>query len=203
IRSDDLLYFLHPANTFFVFFFFFSSRRRHTRYIGDWSSDVCSSDLRCAVKGQSGRQGRKFSRRHHRPHAKFLRLHQNSQTTQRSGRSRSRCGPRRPDRQSRLPRHWSNHLATQKSGLSLQSLQPRHSRTDNPESLFPPEPKLVPTKLLRFSVLAGWAKCTDRATARPAAKSPLKSCLPRLWSMPIDLHDSLERPMPAGSFFKI
>src|ERR1017187_656491 len=23
---------------------FFSSRRRHTRYIGDWSSDVCSSD---------------------------------------------------------------------------------------------------------------------------------------------------------------
>src|SRR5437762_12415957 len=28
-----------------MFFFFFSSRRRHTRYIGDWSSDVCSSDL--------------------------------------------------------------------------------------------------------------------------------------------------------------
>src|SRR5437762_11688512 len=26
-------------------FVFFSSRRRHTRYIGDWSSDVCSSDL--------------------------------------------------------------------------------------------------------------------------------------------------------------
>src|SRR5437879_12946620 len=25
--------------------FFFSSRRRHTIYIGDWSSDVCSSDL--------------------------------------------------------------------------------------------------------------------------------------------------------------
>src|SRR5437763_1875676 len=25
--------------------FFFSSRRRHTRYLGDWSSDVCSSDL--------------------------------------------------------------------------------------------------------------------------------------------------------------
>src|SRR5437879_7339597 len=23
----------------------FSSKRRHTRYIGDWSSDVCSSDL--------------------------------------------------------------------------------------------------------------------------------------------------------------
>src|SRR5438876_7166466 len=24
---------------------FFSSRRRHTRWTGDWSSDVCSSDL--------------------------------------------------------------------------------------------------------------------------------------------------------------
>src|SRR5690348_18320595 len=30
---------------FFCFFFFFSSRRRHTRWTGDWSSDVCSSDL--------------------------------------------------------------------------------------------------------------------------------------------------------------
>src|SRR5436189_3653596 len=30
---------------YIVFVFFFSSRRRHTRYIGDWSSDVCSSDL--------------------------------------------------------------------------------------------------------------------------------------------------------------
>src|SRR6476661_8847992 len=28
------------------FFFFFSSRRRHTRFKCDWSSDVCSSDLR-------------------------------------------------------------------------------------------------------------------------------------------------------------
>ena len=28
-----------------ILVFFFSSRRRHTRYIGDWSSDVCSSDL--------------------------------------------------------------------------------------------------------------------------------------------------------------
>src|SRR3989454_9086428 len=29
----------------FCFVFFFSSRRRHTRLQGDWSSDVCSSDL--------------------------------------------------------------------------------------------------------------------------------------------------------------
>src|SRR6267154_2287085 len=27
------------------FVFFFTSRRRHTRWTGDWSSDVCSSDL--------------------------------------------------------------------------------------------------------------------------------------------------------------
>ena len=29
-----------------VFVFFFSSRRRHTRLVRDWSSDVCSSDLK-------------------------------------------------------------------------------------------------------------------------------------------------------------
>src|SRR5216684_7953318 len=44
--------------------FFFSSRRRHTRCSRDWSSDVCSSDLRtmfgilhgvcCCVKGAGG-----------------------------------------------------------------------------------------------------------------------------------------------------
>src|SRR5256885_4816426 len=31
--------------THIILFFFFSSRRRHTRLQGDWSSDVCSSDL--------------------------------------------------------------------------------------------------------------------------------------------------------------
>src|SRR5690606_39366763 len=31
---------------FVLLFFFFSSRRRHTRFSRDWSSDVCSSDLR-------------------------------------------------------------------------------------------------------------------------------------------------------------
>src|SRR5688572_32576153 len=34
----------------FFFFFFFSSRRRHTRFDCDWSSDVCSSDLRRRVR---------------------------------------------------------------------------------------------------------------------------------------------------------
>src|SRR5690242_21298856 len=34
-----------------MFLFFFSSRRRHTRLTCDWSSDVCSSDLRKIHKG--------------------------------------------------------------------------------------------------------------------------------------------------------
>src|SRR3712207_9360523 len=38
--------------------FFFSSRRRHTRYWRDWSSDVCSSDLRIGTGGSArGRAG--------------------------------------------------------------------------------------------------------------------------------------------------
>src|SRR5437762_13801847 len=32
---------------------FYSSRRRHTRYIGDWSSDVCSSDLCVSSAGET------------------------------------------------------------------------------------------------------------------------------------------------------
>src|SRR5207248_4429127 len=56
--------------------FFFSSRRRHTRSYGDWSSDVCSSDLPPAqghkpaidferivepLKQQGNQEGRKAS----------------------------------------------------------------------------------------------------------------------------------------------
>src|SRR5256885_10415023 len=37
MSSDDI--------SLLCIFFFFSSRRRHTRLQGDWSSDVCSSDL--------------------------------------------------------------------------------------------------------------------------------------------------------------
>src|SRR5713226_10325574 len=37
-----------------LFFFFFSSRRRHTRWTGDWSSDVCSSDLFGLTGAQPG-----------------------------------------------------------------------------------------------------------------------------------------------------
>src|SRR6266496_4212708 len=36
--------------------FFFSSRRRHTRSLRDWSSDVCSSDLRHRQRGQANPQ---------------------------------------------------------------------------------------------------------------------------------------------------
>src|SRR5207237_3647876 len=36
---------------FFLCCFFFSSRRRHTRFKCDWSSDVCSSDLKVWPRG--------------------------------------------------------------------------------------------------------------------------------------------------------
>src|SRR5256885_12357108 len=38
----------------FTVVFFFSSRRRHTILQGDWSSDVCSSDLAIVVSRDSG-----------------------------------------------------------------------------------------------------------------------------------------------------
>src|SRR5699024_11340638 len=48
------------ADKLLVQFFFFSSRRRHTISKRDWSSDVCSSDLRrhpVRDAGHDGRQG--------------------------------------------------------------------------------------------------------------------------------------------------
>src|SRR5690554_6984287 len=36
---------------YIYFYFFFSSRRRHTRCGRDWSSDVCSSDLKLNSDG--------------------------------------------------------------------------------------------------------------------------------------------------------
>src|SRR5439155_9289226 len=40
-------------------YFFFSSRRRHTRWPRDWSSDVCSSDLK-KILDQEGIENRVF-----------------------------------------------------------------------------------------------------------------------------------------------
>src|SRR5688500_19374374 len=40
-----------------MFYFFFSSRRRHTRLQGDWSSDVCSSDLEGVQSSSARRTG--------------------------------------------------------------------------------------------------------------------------------------------------
>src|SRR5690348_17819806 len=46
---------------FFFLFFFFSSRRRHTRWTGDWSSDVCSSDLSSSRFSRPANSGTRFS----------------------------------------------------------------------------------------------------------------------------------------------
>src|SRR5262249_59612467 len=46
----------------FFFFFFFSSRRRHTRLVSDWSSDVCSSDLRICPPRRSPAYSSRSSR---------------------------------------------------------------------------------------------------------------------------------------------
>src|SRR5256885_3245032 len=45
--------------------FFFSSRRRHTRLQGDWSSDVCSSDL--GIVHDQERRVRRLKVTHDRP----------------------------------------------------------------------------------------------------------------------------------------
>src|SRR5205807_4235189 len=54
-------------------YFFFSSRRRHTRLQGDWSSDVCSSDLPLGAQRQVGHaRERRLLAHHHLERARPL-----------------------------------------------------------------------------------------------------------------------------------
>src|SRR5207248_6106399 len=51
------------ARSVLVTIFFFSSRRRHTRSYGDWSSDVCSSDLEeCQCRASVSKSSRYASK---------------------------------------------------------------------------------------------------------------------------------------------
>src|SRR5262245_63816705 len=54
LRSNLFILFYLLMSLLLVFVFFFSSRRRHTRCLSDWSSDVCSSDLRVPIARSSG-----------------------------------------------------------------------------------------------------------------------------------------------------
>src|SRR6266446_3528635 len=61
-----------------MLFVFFSSRRRHTRLQGDWSSDVCSSDLgikfrHLAAEYRAASNDRVFHARHAGVDAEFRR----------------------------------------------------------------------------------------------------------------------------------
>src|SRR5690348_14497201 len=72
------------------FFFFFSSRRRHTRWTGDWSSDVCSSDLtERALSGLAASRSSNSERARSVP----CRRSRNGETTaRRTQRTPGRCG---------------------------------------------------------------------------------------------------------------
>src|SRR5204862_4175185 len=50
------------SGTVQILVFFFSSRRRHTRSLRDWSSDVCSSDLKLSAPEGLAASGFSFSR---------------------------------------------------------------------------------------------------------------------------------------------
>src|SRR5688572_32238793 len=73
--TDDKYKILNIVNTIF---FFFSSRRRHTRFDCDWSSDVCSSDLRGLLQRQ-GARGRRPPLHRRAPSAEGLLGHARSE----------------------------------------------------------------------------------------------------------------------------
>src|SRR5262245_15844780 len=111
---------------FFLIFFFFSSRRRHTRCLSDWSSDVCSSDLRRAARAGDRDHHRRRRRRHpaRRAHGRHEpqrdrahhRAHPPGDGGQDAADGRARHERRlRPRRSHRRARVWRGH-------------RPRHTR---------------------------------------------------------------------------
>src|SRR3989454_6019956 len=105
------------------FFFFFSSRRRHTRLQGDWSSDVCSSDLIGPLGGHRRRgegQDRKELRR--RPVGRC--------ESQEPGHHQGRVRPRRVSlpraRDRKSTRLNSSHLVISYAVFCLKKKKIRH-----------------------------------------------------------------------------
>src|SRR3989454_12375831 len=86
----------------FSHFFFFSSRRRHTRLQGDWSSDVCSSDLRGSADRLRARD-RRSRRRDHHAHERPARASRLGPHLSREIQSAAGRGSRRPDRRAADP----------------------------------------------------------------------------------------------------
>src|SRR5256886_11841186 len=69
-------------------FFFFSSRRRHTRFDCDWSSDVCSSDLRVMIhQPMGGFQGQASDVEIHAKEILYLRSRLNEIMAKHTGQS--------------------------------------------------------------------------------------------------------------------
>src|SRR5256885_3432253 len=86
-------------------FFFFSSRRRHTRLQGDWSSDVCSSDLRESEPGRESQPPADHPGRR--------------KTHERNDRRRAHLGPRGVGRAQVEPRTGESARALQHSRVGI------------------------------------------------------------------------------------
>src|SRR5256885_4527007 len=99
ILDDSSSIYVHSFIDEYVFyFFFFSSRRRHTRLQGDWSSDVCSSDL---ITRRSRTSLRDTTANHRRNSSSPSRTRAKAQTSPRSTSSRKVrrrwCSPARSE----------------------------------------------------------------------------------------------------------
>src|SRR5205807_10582698 len=155
------------------FFFFFSSRRRHTRLQGDWSSDVCSSDLRrhgsfpvrlgCARRGD-------LQHRHLRPGAPPPPYRCEGKGVHRGAFRRGRGGSGDPGAVvGRLAPHPANSV----------SIQP-----ERPLMTAPAMPPATPAPALPPVPLSPWWTYIDCKPSRPGPKKRLKTSWPEPAKIP-------------------
>src|SRR5258706_10984940 len=153
-----------------VYCFFFSSRRRHTRLVSDWSSDVCSSDLRfLAATARCKQEAGHRSRR--RCGIGLLRAATGFRNWPRTGASRSPAWRRR--RVAARPANWRSPAAPRQQPPVAPAL--RRARGCAPPAAFPTRPTTQPPVHRGFSPSFESNEQTGRGrgvSALCAARSP-------------------------------
>src|SRR5256885_8235499 len=112
----------------YAVFFFFSSRRRHTRLQGDWSSDVCSSDLHAQLRATTSATPRARARRRRRVRAPTIRKASATTTTSAvaSRAARRRRGAFTRSGEGRVGEEWRSRWAPDHLKKKKQPQQDRH-----------------------------------------------------------------------------
>src|SRR3546814_2710236 len=113
-----------------VFIFFFKQKTAYEMRISDWSSDVCSSDLRRRHVGDRLQLGESAARFDHRPQAR-----RRGRARQRLVVARDILDPRDLGHQHRIERTFRHYGEIVRSQFSIERIEPYHRSEEHTSEL--------------------------------------------------------------------